>query len=132
MADVFRQVLSGELQLALWWQLRRSSGCVLIGCEQNKHGGQTPLPPHHHLFHRLYRAEKALFDFTFGSIVPTPVSMTSAVQNDSPRPMKGVFLLSIQARDVLPSKPKQSEDSSMQSTTVLELGSVFCCGTTKQ
>lgn len=31
--------------------------CTLIGCEQDKHGGQTALPPHHHLFIRLYRGD---------------------------------------------------------------------------
>lgn len=52
--------------------------------------------------------------------------LLSSVVSFNPLILQGVFLLSIQARDVLPSKPKQSEDSSMQSTTVLELGSVFC------
>lgn len=44
----------------------------------------------------------------------------------NPLMLQGLFLLGIEAKDVLPSKPKQSEDSSMQSTTVLKQGLVFC------
>lgn len=49
--------LSGELWVALWWQLRLSLGRALISCEQGKHGGQTELPSHHHLFLQPYRGE---------------------------------------------------------------------------
>lgn len=31
-----------------------SQDYTLIGCEQDKHGGQTGLPPNHHLSSRLY------------------------------------------------------------------------------
>lgn len=55
-----------------------------------------------------------------------PPLVSSVVSSSSLLILQLIFLLSTEGKDMLPSKPKQSEDSSMQSTTVLLLGLVFC------